>query len=181
MPFSRAIQTVSAGQADFLILYPNPKVDALTWRAGVILESDNILLMRKDMDVADLVVEKRPVIGKMQTGFLNSVYENTPGFDFHFIQNYQQGIKLLRRSRIDALLAPEVAVAWELEQMKLSATAFAAPVKLNSLKAYLFVHKGYKDTEIGRRLVAAARQFYDARTARPIIDRFLPASWRKAN
>lgn len=180
LPFTRAIQNTGSGDADMLILYPNPKVDAVTWRANIVLKTSNILLLRKGTDQSLMAVENAPLLGKMQTGFLNSVYEKQPGYDFHYLQNYHQGIRLLRRSRIDGLLAPEVAVAWELDKMEIDAAEFAAPARLNYLAAYLFVNKRYQNHPDGKRLVQAAQAFYESGEWQGMIDQYLPPSWQRS-
>lgn len=171
-PYARALAMIESGAADFMIAYPNNRLDVMAQRVGVVARLENVVIGRAGSTFRSL----RDLQGKTVASVREAEYDSALSADRdiskYSTNNYQQGISMLLAGRLDAIVGMKAAILYQVEAMHIPRTQLSEPLVLNQKDAWLFFSNSSYDPGVAARLKTALSNLTQRNALRQIEQKY---------
>lgn len=107
-PQKRALAELKSGAADFVVLFESPESEAAGKRIATLLESRVVLTTRPAQDFKNLEDLAGGSVGFVLGTYYGKAFDDTDNIKKIPVHNLQNGLEMLDRGRIDALIHYDV-------------------------------------------------------------------------
>ncbi|MBS3805070.1 MAG: transporter substrate-binding domain-containing protein [Oleiphilaceae bacterium] len=147
-PYRRAIAELRAGDADFLMLFDTPGLEAPGIRVGTVLESQILLITQAGKDTpADLEALAGQSVGYIAGTHYGEAFEQADHFEKVSVNNPRHGLDMLRRGRISALISFDEVVTNIMDSPEFTEYDFNIRTISSNVKGQLYMSREFPHTE----------------------------------
>ncbi|SCA58246.1 exported hypothetical protein [Candidatus Terasakiella magnetica] len=138
VPFKRAIAMTKEGEADFGVFMESPKRNKMAMPIMKLGEALFVIVSLKDSAITDLNQLEHKVVGRIRGGTDVKSLKALSNMKYHFFNNHEDGVRLLKAGRIDALLTADFRVLDAIENFGLSFKEIARPLSVEPRELWLY-------------------------------------------
>ena len=107
LPYSRARRSIELGEHDGGLLLRSTNLDPYVEYIVKLVTSRTVIIPKKGISLDSYDDLTNITFGKLRGTNLNERLENDPNISFIKISSYEQGLKMLKKGRIDAIVGNE--------------------------------------------------------------------------
>ncbi|MCB2184262.1 MAG: transporter substrate-binding domain-containing protein [Desulfobulbaceae bacterium] len=177
LPYNRMIRHLETGAADFAIFYRSEKSE----KAGEPLvkwgDLDIIVIGRSGTDIKTYDDLKALSIAVRLGGYFDPQFDSDTTLRKHMVDNYADGIRMLKSGRIDAIVGTAATLYWELQKQGLVSQDFGRPFFLSTAADWLHFSRKSANQDAKKKIVQTVETLIKRGEFARIFARYLPAEW----
>lgn len=169
---ARGVLDIKTGNANLIIMLPNPSVDKVAEPIGSVAPTENVILGRTGTVLRSLKDVKGKVVARVRGAKYTKRIGLEDGVIVHSTDSYEQSLKLLMAKRVDFVVGPKSGLFFTAKKMRLPAQALGKPYVLSSVSSVLYLSKETATPEMKRRLSEALFRLKHDGTISSIIEKY---------
>lgn len=155
VPFVRAIAMIESGEADFMIAFPNARLEAAATPVAIVARLENIVIGRTGTAFHTLKDLHGKTVASVRGAEYDSAFSADESIIKHRVNNYEHGLSMLLAARLDAIVGMKIGLYYQLDAMGGSRRQLGEPLALNKKSAWLFFARRSHDRKIATKLTNA--------------------------
>jgi len=138
VPFKRAVMMTKQGQADFGVFLESPKRNQMAMPVLKLGQAMYVVVSLKKNKITSLDQLTGKTIGKIRGGNVLNTLSAIPDLKYYPFNTHDDGIRLLKGERIDAVITTNFRVTEAVEKSSLSYDEIAKPVPIEGRGLWLY-------------------------------------------
>ncbi|WP_167730553.1 transporter substrate-binding domain-containing protein [Terasakiella sp. SH-1] len=138
VPFKRAVVMTKEGESDFGVFMESPKRNKMAMPIVKLGDAIFVVVSLKDKPITNLTELDGKVLGRIRGGTDVKSLTAVPNLKYHYFNNHEDGVRLLKVGRIDALLTADFRVLDAIEKFGLSYDEIARPLEVEPRGLWLY-------------------------------------------
>ena len=172
-PYSRVIHELKNGTSDLSFIVLNTSLDGYVVHLAPIIKTQ-VIVLRGSADTLNTLSDlngKR--IGILRKGtYIKNVFDGSKITTFS-VKNYQQGIKLLKAGRLDALAGLDIGIYFAIKQLNYKKNDFSTPFIIRTLPVTMQITKKMATPELINKLNVSVTSMQKDGTIARILKKYV--------
>lgn len=172
LPLARAMQDIEAGNADVVIMFPNPTIDAHADNLGMVLPMETIIVGRADTPLRSFNDVRGKTVATIRGAKYDERVSKKNGLILYPTDGYSQSLKMLLARRVDAVVGPRLGLFFTARQNNIPKHAFGTPLVLSIAPGSLFLSRETSAVGSRQRLTKAMHRLIDNGTIAALMAKY---------
>ncbi len=172
VPLARAVEDIQNGNADVVIMFPNPTIETSAENLGLVLPMETVLFGRADAVFRSL----RDVRGKTVATVRGAKYDDRiskkNGIILYPTESYSQSLKMLLAKRVDAVVGPMLGLSFTAKNNHIPKHALGKPLVLSVAQGSLFLSRTHSTHDMKRRLTESIKRLKENGTINALLGKY---------
>jgi|GEM_PF-1891915 len=138
VPFKRAIMMTKEGASDFGVFLESPERNQIAMPILKLGEAIYVAVSMKSKKITSLDQLSGKILGKIRGGGTLKSLSALPDVNYHLFSTHDEGVRLLKRGRIDVLITADFRVLEAIDRLDLSYDDIAKPVPIEGRGLWLY-------------------------------------------
>ncbi len=138
LPFKRAVAMTKEGQADFGVFMESPKRNKMALPVKKLGEAIYVIVSLRKNQITSLDQLEGKTVAQIRGGTEVKSLAPIKNLQYHRFNKHEDGIRLLKSGRVDALLTADFRILEAIERLKLSYNEIARPVPVEGRGLWLY-------------------------------------------
>jgi ABC-type amino acid transport substrate-binding protein len=139
--YVRLLAAMRNGSADLVVGVESPELDGLAIRVGPLHSFRSVVISRKDASITSVAALKGKLLGIARGAFYDDSINNDTAIRKFDISDPFQGVMMLSRQHLDAVISSDYLLAYALRQPGIDSSQFAKPFTVNEKHYILYARK----------------------------------------
>ena len=138
VPFKRAVVMVKEGSADFGVFMESSKRNQLAMPIAKLGDAVYVVVTLKENRISSLDQLAGKTVGRIRGGTDVKALKHISGMKYHLFNRHEDGVRLLKSKRVDALLTADFRILEAIDRLNLSYDEIARPVPVEGRGLWLY-------------------------------------------
>ena len=165
---ARAVEEISSGRADMVIMLPTREIEAVARNLGPLLTVESVALGSKGVVFDSIENLRGKAVASLRAAVYDERISKENGIKIYPTKDYVHGLKLLLAKRVDAVVGPKVGLEYAIKSNGLDREQFGEPLVLSVNSVCVFLSKGIGG-KTAEQLRAALVRLKDSGTVEGIV------------
>lgn len=171
-PYPRVIRDLDVGTADIAILYPNDKLKDKVVYVAPILTDSNVIVVKAPFTIRSLDELYGRKVANVRNAHYSDDYDSSKKIIKVEVHDNEQGLRMLLRGRVDALIGAAGSISFALKSMDLEWSVLGKPYVINTKTTWMQMSKRRYDKEVAAKLKISASELTQQGVIRDIIVKY---------
>jgi len=172
VPLARAMYDIKTGDADVIIMFPNPFINTHAVNLGLVLPMDTVVLGRADVTIMSIDDLRGKTVATVRGAKYDNRISQKNGIILYPTENYSQNLKMLMARRVDAVIGPILGLYYTARKNNIPKQAFGTPLILSTAQGSLFLSKKTLSADKKQRLTKAVKSLRAKGTMKMLLDKY---------
>lgn len=145
LPYARIKHELKTGHADVTIMFKYPELAPYVKYITPLPVLKNVVIGRKGTSISSIDDLNGKVIAYLRGAKFSEQIDKSKGISKQFVNDFDQGIDMMRLNRVDAIIGPLSAILYSAKKMGVSKQFFGEPFTVSTKTPWLQISK--KNTE----------------------------------
>lgn len=177
LPYPRAIDMMERGAIDLMFAVDTPRLRKVAEVVGTLAEEDVVLLYRADQPLRSAQDLHGKTVGRLRYAAYAATLQADSAIHFHDVDTHAQGLQMLLRGRLDALLSVRSSLAGAVHELAPESgseagaehTTLAEPLVLEHTHLLLFAARRSPHWPLAAQLAPACAQLYRQHSVQTLL------------
>lgn len=171
-PLARTMQDIQTGDADVVIMFPNPTIDAHADNLGLVLPMETVVLGRAGTPLRDIKDLRGKTVATVRGAQYDERISKKNGIILYPTENYAQSLKMLLAERVDAVVGPLLGLYHQAQNDRIPKQALGKPLVLSVARGCLFLSRKASPPDARRKLTEAIRRLTENGTIKALMEKY---------
>ncbi len=171
-PLARAVRDIGEGEADLVIMLPNPNIEKTAQSLGIVFSMGTVILGRADSVFRNLRDTRGKRFATVRGAQYDSRVTKQNGMVLIATDNYAQSLKMLLSKRVDGVVGPLLGLTHAIKLGKFPKQAFGTPLNLSEAPATLYLSKKAATEAKQKRLTKAMSRLSKSGAIQVLLEKY---------
>lgn len=157
VPFARALEGVTEGTVDMVIMFPNPTLTENAINIGLVLPVENVVMGRADTRLRSFADLRGKMVALVRGARYDDRISTRNGVTVYPVDNYAQCLELLVSKRVDCVVGPKMGLLYSARRQGIPLHALGKPMLLSVGQGSVFLSADSATAERRERIAEAIR------------------------
>jgi len=173
VPLARLLKELEHGVADFGIFLHSEKNDPIIIPVIALFPLKNVVISAKGVKFESLESLHGKAVAKVREAIYDDAFEADTLIKKYDVNNYEDGIRMLFKNRVDGMIGPEMGLFFAAKQSGYSLKDFDEPLVLTTKDAWLHFSKASGTDKKINAVKAATEQLLQDGTIQRYIEKYV--------
>jgi len=141
VPYARIKHELKFGQADVTIMFKYQELEPYVTYVAPLPALKNVVIGKKETAISSIEDLNGKVIAYLRGAKFSEKIDTAKNISKQFVNNFEQGIEMMRLNRVDAIIGPLSAILYSAKKTGLSPSFFGEPYIVSTKTPWLQVSK----------------------------------------
>jgi len=171
VPLARGVEDIASGKADIILMFPNPKINAVSKNLGLILPMETVIFGRAGSVYRSLKDVRGKTVATVRGAKYDDRVTKKSGIILYPTESYSQSLKMLLANRVDAIIGPKLGLYFTANKNGYPKHVFGTPLVLSVAPGSVFISNKTPE-DIAARVAAAMDRIKAKRIEQEILEKY---------